>query len=80
MTPMRSRRPRATGSSSSAPPASAMPPTISQMPVTQTSVGGGRFALALVVGLGACVLAGAATYFYNVDDAVAKGPATEERA
>src|SRR3954462_1029725 len=31
-------------------------------PVTQTSVGGGRFALALVVGLGVCVLAGTATY------------------
>jgi branched-chain amino acid transport system permease protein len=31
-------------------------------PVTQTSVGGARFALALVVGLGACVLAGTATY------------------
>jgi branched-chain amino acid transport system permease protein len=31
-------------------------------PVTQTSVGGGRFALALLVGLGVCVVAGAATY------------------
>jgi branched-subunit amino acid ABC-type transport system permease component len=31
-------------------------------PVTQTSVGGGRFALALVVGLGVCVIAGTATY------------------
>jgi branched-chain amino acid transport system permease protein len=31
-------------------------------PVTQTSVGGGRFALALVVGLAVCVLAGSLTY------------------
>jgi branched-chain amino acid transport system permease protein len=31
-------------------------------PVTQTSVGGGRFALAIVVGLGVCVIAGTATY------------------
>jgi branched-chain amino acid transport system permease protein len=42
-------------------------------PVTQTSVGGARFALALAVGFGVCVLAGAATYLLAVQPYLARG-------
>lgn len=42
-------------------------------PVTQTSVGGARFALGLVVGLVACVGAGMATYLLAVQPYVTRG-------
>jgi branched-chain amino acid transport system permease protein len=42
-------------------------------PVTQTSVSGGRFALALAVGFGVCVAAGAATYLLAVQPYLARG-------
>ena len=42
-------------------------------PVTQTSVGAGRFALALAVGFVVCVAAGAATYLLAVQPYLARG-------
>ncbi|WP_028060573.1 branched-chain amino acid ABC transporter permease [Candidatus Solirubrobacter pratensis] len=44
-------------------------------PVTQTSVGGGRFALALAAGFLACAAAGAATYAVAVQPYLARGSA-----
>ena len=42
-------------------------------PVTQVSVGGGRFALGLAVGLAACIVAGVVTYLLAVQPYVARG-------
>jgi branched-chain amino acid transport system permease protein len=42
-------------------------------PVTQESAGGGRFLLALVVGLVVCVAAGSGSYLYAVQPYVARG-------
>ena len=42
-------------------------------PVSQTSLGGARFALALAVGVVACVLASVGSYLYAVEPYVARG-------
>lgn len=42
-------------------------------PVTQTSVGGGRFALALLAGVAVCVVASVGSYLYAVEPYVARG-------
>ena len=42
-------------------------------PVSQTSLGGARFALALAVGVVVCVLASVGSYLYAVEPYVARG-------